>query len=1184
MLRETHSADAGGVFLLDHPGPVCRTVRSGHPGRLVLKARVIDRVAFGLALLVAGSLAGPSARAQSTRPARALTPLAAIEVTTLSPPPATQPLEHFPEIRAAVDEARALLEQGRAREALAALDGVAAEPGGNRYEVHYLLARIQVALGQLEAARQSAQTAATLNPHAVDAHYLLGRLEQQRGAHEAAIAHFRAATLAAESEPDNPRGTLAWYQLGRTLSWTGYDLAAAQAYEQFDRIVWELKPQQRQTPELSNILAGRSIGTVPERLRLLRKLGRTAEACAVAEWARQHWPEDPFVERAYAQSLLLADRAEQAWEFCQQQLARTGAARNLAGVALEAARVTGRLEDWLAGLIRAVRDGQQLELARELLRSLNAAGLVSHAARLGQALLEQQPGVPGVAWQLALAERNSGDLPGALRTLITFVRSTPDLAELPQHWLQQWRHWLTPDVDLDRLVRELRGEPGADFATDFILGVSALAADRLALADELLRSALAARPDFICARVVQGQMLLATYQWDAAKAHARSVLDQAPDAAGAWYVLAEAHDGLDENEAAEQAYKHAIRLRPDEPAYTLALAMHYRRLGNLRGAQRYFQQTLANDPTHGAALEGLIDCYVLGNKLELARAQLERADDARLPPDTRRRVRTLLRYLSAPFGPEHLAELKTQFAQHPDDVATARYLAGGLYQRGRLDEAHAVVSRALRVAPEDFHLRMLLVNIHAQREEFDAAIEQLEELVKRFPNRRSVLEPLALYCVYDFRFEEGRPALHRLLELEDDPLAREEYRRTLRDSYLVLGQFDEALRLVEQWLKDSPDDDSLLWHRALVLLEAGRNQEAFATLRTWFEHAPDDPERRERLYRVGIVTRQYEPTLALIHEWLAQDPNSARLTEWLVDVLLAAGRADEALEVARTFRARGGEEVLRRLWLGRSQLAAGRVDEALAEFDALLAERTLDDSQRREVWNTVAESLLRAGCVEPALERIEHWLSEAEALGATFRPLALHWKRSALQLAGRDRESAAVMEELLEYVPVLEVLLNDSSYNAGLFNDLGYVWADLGMNLDRAAALIRQAVAADPWNAAFVDSLGWVYYKMGDFAKAHRYLSRAARLRAGQDPVVYDHLADASYRLGDREAARRYWQQALNLVEQAEHEADAGPTSAETMQLPDRTAAAVRAKLAALERGEPPPLAPTAHEQNPSDE
>ena len=347
---------------------------------------------------------------------------------------------------------------------------------------------------------------------------------------------------------------------------------------------------------------------------------------------------------------------------------------------------------------------------------------------------------------------------------------------------------------------------------------------------------------------------------------------------------------------------------------------------------------------------------------------------------------------------------------------------------------------------------------------------------------------------------------------------------------------------------------------------------AFAALEEWLKLNPTDPERRERFCRMGSATEQHEQVVARIREWLEGDESNVRVTGWLVDALLAADRADEAFAIAREFEGAYAESFERRIWLGRCHAAKGEIAEALAEFDALLDERFMRDSQRRDVWEQIALTLLSAERFDELLSCCAEWLEQSENLSPAFRPIALHWKRRALQLAGRDPASAEVMEALLAYVPAIANVLDEPGYNWGLFNDLGYVWVDLGMNLDRAGELIRLAVATEPWNAAYLDSLGWAYYKAGDFSNARKHLARAARLRDGQDPVVYDHLADAAYRLDDREAAREYWNKAVSLLqtEFSEHE---------QARLTDLLAA-VRVKLTALERSEIPAVAPTAAEQH----
>jgi tetratricopeptide (TPR) repeat protein len=215
---------------------------------------------------------------------------------------------------------------------------------------------------------------------------------------------------------------------------------------------------------------------------------------------------------------------------------------------------------------------------------------------------------------------------------------------------------------------------------------------------------------------------------------------------------------------------------------------------------------------------------------------------------------------------------------------------------------------------------------------------------------------------------------------------------------------------------------------------------------------------------------------------------------------------------------------------------------------------------------------VRAGEFDRALEEID-----AAARGG---PEGAAAEGAAQPEAGQDEVPDSVLrqkmgvyqsaERMDDYIRVAQVALEAAPRDPTLNNDLGYTWVDRGENLGKATRMIRLAVAADPLNAAYLDSLGWAYYKAGDFGPAREQLARAVRLREGQDPVLFDHLGDAEFRLGDAEAARRSWKKAVELCE-AEKLPERRERNAKTEQ-------AVRMKLASLERGEKPSVAPIVGE------
>jgi tetratricopeptide (TPR) repeat protein len=85
-------------------------------------------------------------------------------------------------------------------------------------------------------------------------------------------------------------------------------------------------------------------------------------------------------------------------------------------------------------------------------------------------------------------------------------------------------------------------------------------------------------------------------------------------------------------------------------------------------------------------------------------------------------------------------------------------------------------------------------------------------------------------------------------------------------------------------------------------------------------------------------------------------------------------------------------------------------------------------------------------------------------------------------------------------------------------NNLAYLFADSGQNLDRALDLAQEAKALLPDSANAADTLGWVLYQRGVPAAAISYLKEA---EAGSQPdspsigIVRYHLAQAYERNGD---------------------------------------------------------------------
>ncbi len=1107
-----------------------------------------QRAAAAVAILFS---LGPAAQGQA--PLAELGPRArlALEQVAASQPIATQP--SAPQeaampaaVQAAVMSAKEALEDGRVDAALRHVREALDEAGETiYYDLAYQYALVLIRQRRLDEGLLQAQRALQVRPDAADAHLLAGNVHHIMGRLPAAIAHYRSATLAADRELNNPRVTAAWFRLGQVLAEEGYHTAAEAAYARFDAAIHETHTEHRNAPEVKPILVNAPHGALEARLDLLERLGQREQAAAVTARAVEQDPQRVYLARLHARRLIDAGRATDALKFCRER-ASAGSAAPFVSLMAEAARDAGALADWLLEI-----DPQDAALARPLARTLRTLQRPAEAAALWARIHAAAPADAAAAWEYSAAQRSAGQTRQAIDLLGEFVRTNPQ-AHVPASGLAAWMQASTDADAVLALVSAAAADGQTDAARRFALGVAAVGLGKTALADELLSAALQQQETLVPALVLRAQLALREYRWDDARKLAEAAL-QVSDSAAARVILAEAAAGLDRWDDALNEFRAAMRLAPQEPAYPLALARHHARRGEGPGAERYFQQAWSLMPSNGEAAEELIRSYIMGGKLEIAREQIKLAQDRDLPPDALRRIQTMLRFAGAFYQEEHIAELRRQLAAHSDDLVTGLQLSAALLVLGQHDEAAEVLEQIRGLDPQDERWLQLHANVQCKRMNFAAAIESYEQLVRRFPRRTALLSKLTEAYLSDFRPQEARASLRKVIELAEEDAQRDALRVALLRSYVEFRDTPGALALLAEW--NTNDSEPLMLARLQALLNLNRGQDAVALAEAQLDANIDDPQMRDLFIRVCMDAKDYERAERRLRRWLEDaDEGQPAYSAALFELLITSRQADEAAELAESYTASDWNGAIeKRQMQARALIAQRKIDEGVREFEAMLSERpiTANPSERMRLRGLLTAALIGAREGPRAVRLVQDWLAQEGENAGPIRMNLLNLLRGAAQSAQDDETYTQAMESLFELAP----------RDAGLSNDLGYTLIDRGLQLQRATRLVRFATAEDPLNPAYLDSLGWAYYKAGDFSQARHFLGRAVQLRLGQDPVLYDHLGDADYRLGDKASAARQWHAALALIE-----GDPSPDSTS-----DRTklAAALRGKLDALERGEP---------------
>ncbi len=298
---------------------------------------------------------------------------------------------------------------------------------------------------------------------------------------------------------------------------------------------------------------------------------------------------------------------------------------------------------------------------------------------------------------------------------------------------------------------------------------------------------------------------------------------------------------------------------------------------------------------------------------------------------------------------------------------------------------------------------------------------------------------------------------------------------------------------------------------AMALDAAGRNAESEAMLRDLIRQQPTYDEAQAAVFQSLLRKGQVAQAVQSLQAWLAAAPSSTQARLLQVEVLTRSNLAGEADAAMDKLFAEEPENPAVLGQLVRLHLSSNRESQLLDKLEQQRAVRP----DNRPLVQAMVELYAGRGRTADAVRVLDQTRAAAGDDPDQLYYIAHLYERV---------EQKGMTERVL-----LDILKLDPN-NPPACNDLGYMWADEGRNMERAEAMIRVAVAAEPDNTAYLDSLGWALYKRGKFDQAKRYLAEAVAVSDEPDPVVLDHLGDALYRLGDRQEALRTWQRAMERL------------------------------------------------------
>lgn len=405
--------------------------------------------------------------------------------------------------------------------------------------------------------------------------------------------------------------------------------------------------------------------------------------------------------------------------------------------------------------------------------------------------------------------------------------------------------------------------------------------------------------------------------------------------------------------------------------------------------------------------------------------------------------------------------------------ADARALRAGIEVEtndpAQIEAAFNELPQLLKDRPNDAILHYYLGRANVQRGDTEAALAQFEEAMRQNPGLVQARVQAANVSMQRGDFQRATQYGSDVVALTRGDAAA----RLLHASGLIgLGSFDQAQREITAVEQQYPAALEPKLQEAALRLAQKRYSDAETIYRSLHSASPKDIRPLEGLAQTLEVQNRYDAAVDMLKQEKAKAP-SPQIDALLADVALRGNQLDLAVQAYSQIATANPAAPFPHLRLGDAYMRKGDLNSAIGEFQK-------------------AKSL-----------------SPRDPLANAMLALALH-------NADRGEEALRAYRETL----TLE------SGNPLVANNLAYLMAENGGNLDEALKLAQSAARAQPGNEAIADTLGWIYLKKNLPDSAIQVLSNATQKDPRQAIYKY-HLAMAFYQKGDKSAARQACEAAL---------------------------------------------------------
>jgi tetratricopeptide (TPR) repeat protein len=659
-----------------------------------------------------------------------------------------------------------------------------------------------------------------------------------------------------------------------------------------------------------------------------------------------------------------------------------------------------------------------------------------------------------------------------------------------------------------------------------------------------LRQTIEIDPNHFKARLAQGSLLLAAHQFDKAEEQARYVVEHDPNNADGYLLLGNTLLGQKHQQEAIDAFTRAIALKPNNADAYLNRGVLYAYMKQDATAEEDMRKAISIDPQKLPGYANLAGFYLYKKDpkkaeevyrlaiqnnpsspapyLRLAGLLLHenRKADSDLVIQQLRDKEPASAEVAGAVGDYYLAlrnpdgaiqEYRRGLSYDPKNQELQLRLLETLLSTAKIDEASKMTDDMLKERPGDIMARITHGRLLAIKGNTAEAVTSLRDVVHDAPDNVQ-----AHYVLGQVLRQTGDQAGAKN-ELQDaakqqayrgqpeSPLILKALAETYRDSH----DYDTAREYAAHLLKLNENNPEAHFLNATIDLGAKDYAAALDELKETQKTAPNDSVVHLNMAFAYVGLKKFADAEREFQMAIKMYPTYDAAWADYISLMFGTQQPAKALALANQYVTANPNRASAHFINASALGTAKKYDQSIAEFQKVIQ----IEPKSMMAYFRLAQIHQMMGQTDAALDLLQ------KALALQPTSSAVNTAIGDIYLTKDDWKSAG---------KYFQAALAQNAHDPIAANNLAWIYAVQGENLDMAMNLATQAKQMAPEMSAVNDTLAWIQYKKGNYRVSVSLAEDAVKKEPQKADYRY-HLGMALKAAGERGRAKTELQKALEL-------------------------------------------------------